>query len=169
MARVTVEDCMKVVGNRYDLVLLAAQRARDLSSGSPITISRDNDKNPVVALREIAEQTISLDELRRHIVHGVNRMGDANDEDEALLALVNAISGGDLGEDASQTAVAIEATVFDDSATLDAAEGDDFLDEEAGDADEVSVDDADFSADEVEGDIDLTSMDDFSGEEKADF
>ena len=64
MARVTVEDCVKKVSNRYELVLLAARRARDISAGSPLTIDRDNDKNTVVALREIAEENIDLESLR---------------------------------------------------------------------------------------------------------
>ncbi len=84
MARVTVEDCIQVVNNRYELVLLAAQRARDIAAGSGLTVDRDNDKNPVVALREIADQTINLDELRRHIATGVNRHGDLNVEDYTL-------------------------------------------------------------------------------------
>ena len=66
MARVTVEDCIDKVENRFDLVLLASHRARMISSGSQITVDRDNDKNPVVALREIAETTISPDDLRRN-------------------------------------------------------------------------------------------------------
>jgi DNA-directed RNA polymerase omega subunit len=65
MARVTVEDCIDKVENRFDLVLLASHRARTISSGAPITIDRDNDKNPVVALREIAETTVSPDDLRK--------------------------------------------------------------------------------------------------------
>jgi DNA-directed RNA polymerase subunit omega len=64
MARVTVEDCVDKVPNRFELVLLAAHRARELSSGSPLTIDRDNDKNPVVALREIAEETLTATQLR---------------------------------------------------------------------------------------------------------
>ena len=63
MARVTVEDCIKIVDNRFELVMLAAQRARSLSSGAELTVDRDNDKNPVIALREIAEKNIELDEL----------------------------------------------------------------------------------------------------------
>ena len=64
MARVTVEDCVDKIENRFELVLLAALRARELSDGGPITVDRDNDKNPVVALREIAEETIDRDDLR---------------------------------------------------------------------------------------------------------
>jgi DNA-directed RNA polymerase subunit omega len=68
MARVTVEDCVLRVPNRFKLVLLAAQRARTVSSGAAITIERDNDKNPVVALREIAEKTVSVDELESALI-----------------------------------------------------------------------------------------------------
>src|SRR5436309_11661159 len=69
MARVTVEDCIDKVDNRFDLVLLAAHRARMISSGSQLTIDRDNDKNPVVSLREIADSTISPEDLREELVH----------------------------------------------------------------------------------------------------
>lgn len=117
MARVTVEDCVQVVPNRYELVLLAAQRARDVASGSAITVDRDNDKNPVVALREIAEQSINLEDVRRHIVHGVNRMGDLNAEDDLLLALAGQ---GLEGEQTNATAVAIEEVVFDGGAAIEA-------------------------------------------------
>lgn len=87
MARVTVEDCIEVINNRYELVLLAAQRARDIAAGAPLSVERDNDKNTVVSLREIAEQSINLDELRRHIARGVNRKSDLTVEDDELLAL----------------------------------------------------------------------------------
>lgn len=87
MARVTVEDCIEVINNRYELVLLAAQRARDIAAGAALSVERDNDKNTVVSLREIAEQSINLDELRRHIARGVNRKSDLTVEDDELLAL----------------------------------------------------------------------------------
>ena len=64
MARVTVEDCVDKVPNRFELVMLAAHRAREISAGSPVTVDRDNDKNPVVSLREIAEETQAADDLR---------------------------------------------------------------------------------------------------------
>ena len=70
MARVTVEDCVVKIPNRFELVLLAAQRAREISSGAPLSIDRDDDKNPVVALREIAEETIGLDHLKTSVVRG---------------------------------------------------------------------------------------------------
>ena len=68
MARVTVEDCVDKVPNRFELVMLASHRAREISSGAPITLDRDNDKNPVVALREIAEETQTADELRERLI-----------------------------------------------------------------------------------------------------
>ena len=73
MARVTVEDCIIKVPNRFDLVMVAAQRARDISSGAALTIDRDNDKNPVVALREIADTTIDLDALTNAVVQGLRK------------------------------------------------------------------------------------------------
>ncbi len=70
MARVTVEDCVDKVSNRFDLVLFAAQRAREISGGAELTIDRDRDKNPVVALREIAEETVQPDELHASLING---------------------------------------------------------------------------------------------------
>ena len=83
MARVTVEDCIAKVPNRFDLVLLAAQRARQLAAGAPLTIERDNDKNPVVALREIAVEAVSLGDLERHLIEGLQKhvMGDEPEEE----------------------------------------------------------------------------------------
>lgn len=74
MARVTVEDCVDKVSNRFDLVLVAAQRARQISGGAELTIDRDRDKNPVVALREIAEETVEPDELLAAVITGLQRV-----------------------------------------------------------------------------------------------
>ncbi len=82
MARVTVEDCVDKVSNRFDLVLVAAQRARQISGGAELTLDRDRDKNPVVALREIAEETIRADELQEAIVGSLQRVR-IDDEVEA--------------------------------------------------------------------------------------
>jgi DNA-directed RNA polymerase subunit omega len=71
MARVTVEDCVDKVANRFELVLLASHRGRTISAGSPITVERDNDKNPVVALREIAEETISAEDVKEDLIHSL--------------------------------------------------------------------------------------------------
>lgn len=79
MARVTVEDCVLKVPNRFDLVMLAAQRARDISAGGPLTVERDNDKNPVVALREIADVTINLDALNQSLVKGLQKVAEADE------------------------------------------------------------------------------------------
>jgi len=80
MARVTVEDCVDKIPNRFDLVLLAAQRARQISGGAELTIDRDRDKNPVVALREIAEEMVFPDELQELVINGLQRV-QVDDED----------------------------------------------------------------------------------------
>jgi len=82
MARVTVEDCVLKVPNRFELVLIAAQRGRDISSGSKLTVERDNDKNPVVALREIAEDTVPLDGLRNSLVSGLQKHVEVDEPEE---------------------------------------------------------------------------------------
>jgi DNA-directed RNA polymerase subunit omega len=82
MARVTVEDCVLRVPNRFDLVMLAAQRARDISAGVALTIDRDNDKNPVVALREIADETVQLDHLSNSLVQGLQKHVEVDEPEE---------------------------------------------------------------------------------------
>ena len=82
MARVTVEDCIDKVPNRFDLVLLAAQRARQVSGGAELTLERDRDKNPVVALREIADETIDLEGLRNNLVQGLQRHVEKDEPEE---------------------------------------------------------------------------------------
>ena len=85
MARITVEDCVTKVPNRFELVMLAAQRARDVSAGAPLTVERDNDKNPVVALREIADGTVELDHLRYELIHGLRRHVEIEDQPDDLM------------------------------------------------------------------------------------
>ena len=82
MARVTVEDCVLKVPNRFELVLLAAQRARDVAAGAQITLERDNDKNPVVALREIADETIGLDNLQNALIKGMQKHVEIDEPEE---------------------------------------------------------------------------------------
>ena len=82
MARVTVEDCVLQVPNRFELVLLAAQRSRDVAAGAQITLERDNDKNPVVALREIADRTISLDNLQSSLIKGLQKHVEIDEPEE---------------------------------------------------------------------------------------
>ena len=90
MARVTVEDCIDKVSNRFDLVLLAAHRAREISSGSSLTIERNNDKNPVVALREIADETVTALQLRESSIESLQRQIEVDEpEDGDMNLLVN--------------------------------------------------------------------------------
>lgn len=100
MARVTVEDCIDKVDNRFELVLLAGHRARQISQGAPITIDRDNDKNPVVALREIAEETLSPGDLKEDLIHSLQKHVEV-DEPEA--------DGHDMIEKSNNVAEAAEA------------------------------------------------------------
>lgn len=88
MARVTVEDCVLKVPNRFELVLLAAQRARNISRGEQLTIDRDNDKNPVVALREIAEETVELPNLEQDLVKSLSRVPEPEPVDEEVMDLI---------------------------------------------------------------------------------
>ncbi|RME67007.1 MAG: DNA-directed RNA polymerase subunit omega [Alphaproteobacteria bacterium] len=89
MARVTVEDCVDKVSNRFDLVLMAAHRARHISSGAPLLVERDNDKNPVVALREIAEQQLTPDNLRESLISSLQRHVEVDEpEEEGALTMV---------------------------------------------------------------------------------
>jgi DNA-directed RNA polymerase subunit omega len=104
MARVTVEDCVDKVDNRFDLVLLAAHRARMISSGSPLTIDRDNDKNPVVALREIADQTVAPGDLHEELVHSLQKYVEVDEPEPESVPLIG--SGGSV--DADDTEVAPE-------------------------------------------------------------
>lgn len=88
MARVTVEDCVDKIPNRFDLVLLAAQRAREISGGAELTLERDRDKNPVVALREIAEQTVTPTNLKETLVTSMQRvLPDDDDEMDEIGSL----------------------------------------------------------------------------------
>lgn len=92
MARVTVEDCVTEIPNRFELVMLASQRARDISAGSDLTLDRDNDKNPVVALREIAEQSFTPEELRESLISGLQRHAEVDEPDEEALELPDSTS-----------------------------------------------------------------------------
>jgi DNA-directed RNA polymerase subunit omega len=103
MARVTVEDCIDKVDNRFELVLLAGHRARQISQGAPITVPRDNDKNPVVALREIADETLSPDDLKEDLIHSLQKHVEV-DEPEADGEAI-----------ADQTGAAVTATDADDA------------------------------------------------------
>ncbi len=129
MARVTVEDCIREIPNRFDLVMLASQRGRQIAAGSPLTIERDNDKNPVVALREIAEKTVNLDELQEGLIQGLQKHLKSDEPDEEdiieLLAEEHAYAG--------QVAIEseIEELALDDEISDD-EEDEDIVAEEVG-------------------------------------
>ena len=113
MARVTVEDCVLRVPNRFELVLLAAQRARNISRGEQLTIDRDNDKNPVVALREIAEETLNLGDLEQDLVKSLSRVPEPEPVDEEVLDLIptdqNIFGLQDVSAEEEAAAMAAEA------------------------------------------------------------
>ena len=117
MARVTVEDCIDKVENRFELVLLAGHRARLISQGAPITIDRDNDKNPVVALREIADETLSPDDLKEDLIHSLQKHVEV-DEPEADLPEI---------ADASAGVLSAEAEAEDDTVAFDRMSEEDLL------------------------------------------
>jgi DNA-directed RNA polymerase subunit omega len=118
MARVTVEDCIDKVENRFDLVLLASHRARMISSGSQITIERDNDKNPVVALREIADEMLAPDDLKEDLIHSLQKHVEV-DEPEA--------DGQELIDQADATTTAADAEREDDNIAFDRMNEEDLL------------------------------------------
>ena len=88
MARVTVEDCVDKVPNRFELEMLASHRAREIAAGDPITVERDNDKNPVVSLREIAEETQDADELRERMIESHQTQIEVDEPEEDAMALL---------------------------------------------------------------------------------
>lgn len=124
MARVTVEDCIDKIPNRYELLMVATQRAKDLSSGSPLTVARDNDKNPVVALREIADETISIEELQKSLVMGLQKYVEVEEPEEEELEILAAEKElSELDEQFSGLLLDIEESdsmhVVDEDADLD--------------------------------------------------
>ena len=103
MARVTVEDCVDKVPNRFELVMLAAHRAREISAGSSLTVTRDNDKNPVVALREIAEETQQADDLRERMIESLQTQIEVDEpEDDAMALLMGAEADKPVEDDMSE-------------------------------------------------------------------
>ncbi len=109
MALVTVEDCIDKVPNRFELVLLAGHRARSISAGAQITVARDNDKNPVVALREIADETVPVDDLREDFIHSMQKYVEVDEpEAEAVPMLSTDTRMPVLGQDDQSTDTAID-------------------------------------------------------------
>lgn len=130
MARVTVEDCVLKIPNRFELVMTAAQRARDISAGAELTMERDNDKNPVVALREIADETVDFAELEETLIKGLQRYvpSDEPEEDEMdAQALAQDVSGeageADEGEEVKEDELTVHDVAAEDvQAAMDEAE-----------------------------------------------
>jgi DNA-directed RNA polymerase subunit omega len=143
MARVTVEDCVLKVPNRFELVLLASQRAREIGSGSPLGVDRDNDKNPVVSLREIADTDLSLDGLRESLVKNHQKVIEVEDEGEDIIDVMEGES-----EWAQVAGQAAESELEGAGMGEDAGEDAD-LDADEGEADDLSpVEGADFGGDD---------------------
>ncbi len=149
MARVTVEDCIDKIPNRYELLMVAAQRAKDIAAGSMLTLPRDNDKNTVVALREIAENTVSVEELQRSLVMGLQQYVEVEEPEEEEMEIMAAEKElADLDEQFS--GVLLDSEVSDAMQVRDDEDID--LDSEVDGADDADLDDAldmgdDFDAD----------------------
>lgn len=152
MARVTVEDCIDKVENRYELVLVAAQRAKDIAAGSMITVDRDNDKNSVVALREIAEERVDIADLQRSLVQGQQKLveiQEPEDEEVEIIAAEKELSelqqfSSDMisDEDLNNTMQIHGGDDDDDSLDLD-SDGDDIDFDDNADFGDESYDDTD--------------------------
>lgn len=135
MARVTVEDCVEKIPNRYELLMVAAQRAKDISTGSPLLVDRDNDKNSVVALREIAENKVSIEHLQKSLVMNLQKFVEVEEPEEEELEIIAAEK--ELSELDAQ---------FDSSMLLDSdiSESMQITDDESFDMEETDLDDESF-------------------------
>jgi DNA-directed RNA polymerase subunit omega len=127
MARVTVEDCVEKVPNRFELVMMASQRARKISSGGALTIDRDNDKNPVVALREIAADTVSVNDLKEELVRNNQRIIEMDDGED----IIDKMDGEDEWNALAAQTAALEAETRDE-------EDDDFDEDEDSSLEDVA-------------------------------
>ncbi|MDD7313082.1 MAG: DNA-directed RNA polymerase subunit omega [bacterium] len=156
MARVTVEDCIDKIPNRYELLMVAAQRAKDIEAGAPLTVDRDNDKNSVVALREIAEETVSIEELQRSLVMGLQKYVEvAEPEEEELEIMAAERELSDLDE---QFSGVLPQGEIEDSMQIHGAD-DEALDM---DSDDDALDDTDDALDdEALGDDGFDANEDF--------
>lgn len=142
MARVTVEDCVDKIPNRYELLMVAAQRAKDIESGSPLQVERDNDKNSVVALREIAEGKVSIEELQKSLVLNLQKYVEVEETEEEELEIIAAEK--ELAELDSQ---------FDSSMILDSDLNDTMQiqgDDDSLDMDDMGLDDGEFEDDSLD-------------------
>ncbi|MFI3241684.1 MAG: DNA-directed RNA polymerase subunit omega [Alphaproteobacteria bacterium] len=138
MARVTVEDCVDKIPNRYELLMVASQRAKDIASGAPLTVSRDNDKNSVVALREIAEETICVEDLQHSLVLGLQKfveVEEVQEEELEILAVQKELESldGEFSEIVIETEMEDNMQIESEDMDLDVVLDDDAaLDDDAG-------------------------------------
>ncbi len=157
MARVTVEDCIDKIPNRYELLMVAAQRAKDIAAGAPLTVDRDNDKNSVVALREIAGETVSIEELQRSLVMGLQKYVEVEEPEEEELEIMAAER--ELADLDEQFSGLLPQAELEDSMQIHGGDDDALdldADEALDDADDAALDD-----DELPGDAGFDAGDDF--------
>jgi DNA-directed RNA polymerase subunit omega len=122
MARVTVEDCVDKVSNRFELVLLAAHRARAIANGSAITIDPDNDKNPVLALREIADETIAPDDMRESLIHSIQKNVEVDEPEAGSAPLLTTDRRPTLGRDDQSSDMIVDQMAMTEEQLLRAME-----------------------------------------------
>lgn len=152
MARVTVEDCVEKIPNRYELLMVAAQRAKDIEQGSPLRVDRDNDKNAVVALREIAEDKVSIEDLQKSLVLNLQKYVEVEEPEEEEIEII-----------AAEKELADLDAQFDTSMLIDDSTDTGMqIKDEAGDVLD-DLDDVDFASDDGMDD-DISGDDDFSDE-----
>jgi DNA-directed RNA polymerase subunit omega len=129
MARVTVEDCVLKVPNRFELVMVAAQRARNVGAGATLTVDRDNDKNPVIALREIAEGTVDLEALENSLIRGLQKVVETDEPESDDL---DALGMQQIGLAADEVAIAEE--VSEDQLHIEGEDGEELGEDDEGPA-----------------------------------
>lgn len=129
MARVTVEDCVLKVPNRFELVMVAAQRARNVGAGATLTVHRDNDKNPVIALREIAEGTVDLEALENSLIRGLQKVVETDEPESDDL---DALGMQQIGLAADEVAIAEE--VSEDQLHIEGEDGEELGEDDEGPA-----------------------------------
>lgn len=155
MARVTVEDCVEKIPNRYELLMVAAQRTKDIAAGSMLTLPRDNDKNTVIALREIAEGTVSIEELQRSLVMGLQQYVEVEEPEEEEMEIMAAEKElADLDEQFS--GVLLDNEMSD---SMQVRDEDIDLDAEVESADDSELDDDLDMGNEFDGDMDDSDFD----------
>jgi len=131
MARVTVEDCVKKIPNRFELIMLAAQRARKIGAGAPLTIERDNDKNPVVSLREIAEETVAVEDLKEDLIRSKQRIATFDEDDDDIDLMDGEEEWGKMASGSVQSGEA-GASLYGDENIDEGEQGDPSLEDLAG-------------------------------------